>query len=117
MRRRLPPAERERERKRLFELFDAGATWVEIGQALGIPPTTARSIGAKYGLATKKIVSRIKEPPPEALEAFDGAPSPDDEVSSEDSLRLSPYVERRIKELGIHGTPVSGNALLTLQDA
>lgn len=59
----------------------------------------------KYGLTRPQRVARPD------------APNAGEDEASADSLRLSPYVQRRIKELGIHGTKVSGDPLLTLQDA
>lgn len=102
---------REARREQLIAMFRNGAGWVEIGRAFGIPPTTARSMGAAFGLpprAMKPQKLRRVPPvdPPAEMSVESEAPSPEDATASEDSLRLSPYVLRRIEELGIHGRRV-----------
>lgn len=100
---------RESRREQLLALFHAGAGWEEIGRALGIPPTTARSQAASLGLPPRHMKpqfarSAVEHDEPVSPES--DAPSAADATASEDSLRLSPYVLRRIEELGIHGRRV-----------
>lgn len=66
---------------------------------------SATDIADRYGITRKRVwrISERHEFPsrelPHAIEP--AAPSPEDEAASGDSLRFSPWVAARIKELGL----------------
>ena len=51
---------------------------------------------------------------PKRRQRDDDAPSQEEGVASADSLELSPYVKRRIEELGLHGQRVTGDPLAAM---
>ena len=94
---------------RLVELFHAGATWQRIAEEFGLKPSTARCLGQRYNLRRRRSRAEMRasaEKRRDECSVQELAPTPEDAVASEDSLRLSPWVLRRIDELGIHGSPV-----------
>ena len=95
--------------EKMKRLFREGKTWVQVAAELGISYDYARDLGIRHGLRRRKpIAVQYAEAAArrEAESDQERAPSPEDEAASEDSLRLSPYVLRRIEELGIHGRRV-----------
>lgn len=71
----------------------AGESVSSLAGRVGIGMTTIRNL-ASAGKLPWRASQRDDEPE---------APSPEDAEASEDSLRLSPWVQARIKELDIHG--------------
>ena len=70
---------------------------------------STEQLAERYGVRRQYIHwMRVKHDltRPKRRQQDDTPPSPDDATASEDSLRLSPYVLRRIEELGIHGRRV-----------
>lgn len=106
----------QHDEKKLIQLWKRGLTWREIANELGIPQGTARWLGVKYGLRRRATRAEMLSDGPPSDDWPPHVPTAEEIAASEDSLRLSPYVQRRIKELGIHGTKVSGDPLLTLQE-
>ena len=73
------------------ELWCEGMPPAAIGQRYSISTSSVWRLSHKYGFPDRDL-PQSSEPPP---------PSPEDEAASGDSLRLSPWVSGRIKELGL----------------
>ena len=71
----------------------AGESVSVLAGRYGLGMTTIRNLASRGRLPWRET-RRDEEPE---------APSPEDAAASEDSLRLSPWVQARIKELDIHG--------------
>lgn len=79
---------------RLFALWnDKSYTRVEIARELGLRERQLQDVAARYGL-------RARGPCKRAFSLEDGE-SPAEDAASGDSLALSPWVQARIKELGL----------------
>lgn len=79
------------ERQRLLELWESAMTLSEIGVQLSCAPATVIRLGRRHKLPSRKAFSA------EAVEAV----SAEEEAASCDSLQLSPWVQSRIRELGL----------------
>lgn len=79
------------DRQRLLELWESTMTLSEIGVQLNCAPTTVIRLGRRHKLPSRKAFNA------EAVEAV----SAEEEAASCDSLQLSPWVQARIKELGL----------------
>lgn len=78
---------------RLFELWnDREMTRTEIARTIGLTDKQLGVVAARHGLQNRG--PRPRNDP--AIEA-----SPEEDAASGDSLALSPWVQARIKELGI----------------
>ena len=76
------------------ELWQTDATLMEIGVALGVSVQTVLRLAKRHHLPSR---SQTNE--------FGVSVSEDEETASAESLRLSPWVQARIRELGL-GMPV-----------
>ena len=76
----------------MFRLWnDASMRAEDVALALGVSTATLRKIAARHGLR-----GRIN--PPSPINFLD-APSPAEDLLSQDSLALSPWVEERAREV------------------
>lgn len=76
--------------QRLFALWhDATIRTEDVAIAVGLSTSTLRNVAARHGLKSRRSPGR--EPEPEA-------PSPEEDLLSQDSLALSPWVEARARE-------------------
>lgn len=76
----------------LFRLWhDASLRLEDVALRLGISVSTLRKLAARHGLRTRPA-------PPAVLEFLD-APSPAENLLSQGSLALSPWVEARAREV------------------
>ena len=78
------------ERQRLLELWESTKTLSEIGAELNCAPVTVVRLSRRHQL-----------PPRQAFSESVDVVAPDEDAASAESLRLSPWVQARIKELGI----------------
>lgn len=72
-------------------LWCAGWSVEELANKYGVTKSCIYKLKEKYRMLDRGR-KEMSEPPP---------PSPEDVAASEDSLRLSPWVQSRIKELGL----------------
>lgn len=79
------------ERQRLIELWESDRTLHEIGAELNCAPQTVLRLGRRHQLPAR----------PAFVVEQNEAVSPDEEAASAESLRLSPWVQARIDELGL----------------
>lgn len=79
------------ERQTLLDLWSSDKSLSEVGAELGCSVTTVLRLGRKHALPSRT--------------AFNADPddfvSPEEDAASAESLRLSPWVAARIKELGL----------------
>ena len=83
------------EHQRLLELWTSSKTLSEIGVELCCSSQTVLRLGRSHGLQTRTEMAADPD-----LDV-----SPEEDAASADSLALSPWVQARIRELGL-GTPV-----------
>jgi len=80
---------------RLFALWhDTAYTRVEIARELGLTEKQLQSSATRHGLGPRGCCHR-------AFSMQDGAETPEEEDASAASLAFSPFVQRRIAELGL----------------
>ena len=78
----------------LFKLWsDTDYTRAEIARELRLTNQQLRSSSERYGLGPREACRRAF--------SMEDADSPEEEQASADSLRLSPWVQSRIRELGL----------------
>ncbi len=78
----------------LFKLWnDSDYTRVEIARELRLTDKQLQSSATRYGLGPRGACHRAF--------SMEDAESPEEEQASADSLRLSPWVQARINELGL----------------